>query len=216
VEQEIGIGVTSTGGNGRNPYVERNASFRRYFQAHIEELRPTFNGQEPHTLWIGCSDSRVPPELIVGARPGELFVHRNIGNMVPPPNSADGCTAAVLTYALEHLPSVRNIVVCGHSGCGAMAALTDLTHDGLEPELSWWLAQAEPLLDRVLAMTGVADFAQVLVEANVAFQIEQLRRYPTVIERLDAGALAIYGLVYDITDGSLRELTRVRSLCQDL
>jgi carbonic anhydrase len=199
------------GKNDRNPYVERNIPFRRAFQADIEELRPTFEKREPHTLWICCSDSRVPPELIVGAKPGELFVHSNIGNMMPPPDNDDACTTAVLIYALEHLPSVRNIVICGHTGCGAMAALVDFTYGDLEPELARWLAQAEPILDSVLDEVDTPDFEQALAEANVALQIKRLSQYQAVIDRVQTGSLTIYGLMYDVTSGLLSESSRLRT-----
>jgi carbonic anhydrase len=193
------------GGNGHNPYVERNRAFQQWFRANTEALLPTFEGQEPHTLWIGCSDSRVPPELLIGARPGELFVHRNIGNVVSPPCSGDDCSQSVVVYALHHLPSVSSIVICGHTDCGAMKALLSPSRHRLEPELQQWLARAEPLP----APHGHPDPVQAMAEANVLLQVERLRAYTGVRERLRDGALAIYGLLYDVRSGQLRELTQV-------
>jgi len=198
----------STIKNGTNLFVERNITHWRNSQAGFRSAPLTRNGQEPHTLWIGCADSRVPPELIIGALPGELFVHRNIGNMVPLPSDTGDCTTAVLNYALNHLPSVHNIVICGHSDCGAMKALVDPSYDSLEPELACWLVQAESILDWIQDQPNIVDCVQALVEANVLFQMQQLYHHQVVRERLQSNSLTLYGLIYDVTDRSLRKLVQ--------
>jgi carbonic anhydrase len=202
------------GSNGRNPYIRRNELYRRAFQANIDQFQHTFNKQEPHTIWIDCSDSHIPPELVIDALPGELFVMRNIGNIIPPPDGvdkADACTTAHLVYALDHLTSIRNIVICGHTDCGAMATLARSAYRDLEPELAQWLIYAQPVRDRVLAGAVKPSLLTALAEENVVHQIEQLYCYESVVRRLRAGALNIYGLIYDDTNGGLRELACVET-----
>ncbi len=201
--------VAEAGVPDENPYVARNVAFRQRFQANIQTLRPTFDQQKPHTLWIGCSDSRVVPELIVDAGPGELFVHRNIGNIVPLPQSGDDCLSSVLSYALHHLPSVRDIVVCGHIDCGAMKALLNPPSAEAEPGLVRWLAQIGPFL---APTSNGRAYLRALIEANVHLQLQNLQQYEAVRERLRSGSLTLYGLLYDVRDGSLQELARVHDV----
>ncbi|MEW1910205.1 carbonic anhydrase [Kitasatospora sp. NPDC085895] len=159
----------------------------------------------PGTLFVGCSDSRVVPELITQSEPGELFVVRTAGNLVPPhPAGADGIAASI-EYAVGVL-GVSDVVVCGHSGCGAMTAL--VTGEGLDrlPSAAAWLrhgagvaAEADP----GAADAPVEDRVAAVVRANVVAQLDRLRTHPVVAEALDRRALTLHGWVYDIASGTV-------------
>jgi carbonic anhydrase len=162
--------------------------------------------QRPEFLWIGCADSRVPANEIVGLAPGELFVHRNVANIVVP---GDPNCMAVVEYAIETL-GVRQVIVCGHYGCGGVRAALETTVKR-EPHVERWLS---PL--RQLASSRVADLLACatdderwakLCEVNV---VEQVHRLTTsdVLNRARARHLdvAVHGLIYSLHDGLLRQL----------
>ncbi len=181
-------------------------SFQRgYFASHrqlFEQLATT--GQHPETLFITCSDSRVVPNLIMNAPPGELFVIRNAGNLVPDPNLPGG-TAASLQYAVEVL-EVENIIVCGHTKCGAVdAILNPKTAEGL-PYVKRWIDQAadlRTLLDeRYGHLSGEARMAAA-VQENVLAQVKRLHEYDFVQQRLDAGKLRVNAWVFKIATGQV-------------
>lgn len=155
-------------------------------------------GQRPHTLFIACADSRVSPQLITGTEPGELVVLRNVGNIVPKPGRDEmPAEAAGVEYAV-HILGVSQIVVCGHSGCGAMAVVKAGIPDEL-PNVRRWLVDAEGLHERV--PPGAS--ADALARANVMQQLENLRAHPMVRERLAAGTLTLSGWYYDIAAGEI-------------
>src|SRR5690606_19418338 len=135
-------------------------------------------GQSPTVLWIGCSDSRVNPELITCSRPGEIFIHRNIGNVVP---NNDWNFATVLEYAINHL-KVKDIVICGHSDCGAMKALGKPTSDAYIP---LWLNNArrakQAVDERMGASADPLAKKKALELENIKLQMEHLRNYPLVL-----------------------------------
>ena len=163
-------------------------------------------GQQPSALFITCSDSRVGPELITQMDPGELFVLRNAGNIVPAYGGSSDGVSATLEYAMRVLKT-PNIVVCGHSGCGAMHAL--IHQEGLDtlPEVSKWLghcAATRTVLDT--EYRDVADDAEYLarcIEVNVITQISNLLTHPSVAARAAAGDVNIYGWVFDIPSGEV-------------
>jgi len=152
----------------------------------------------PSALFIGCSDARVIPEAITSSRPGELFVIRTAGNLVPAHGTVDGITASI-EYALEVL-DVGEIVVCGHSACGAMTSLA-LGHDlSMLPAVAGWLAAAGILpaqFDTVSDQEAVAN----AVHANVVNQLANLAAYPAVRARILAGQLELTGWIHDISTG---------------
>ena len=157
-------------------------------------------GQSPDTLVITCADSRIDPSLITQTGPGDLFVIRNAGNIVPrldaDETSADG-TAASIDYAVAAL-KVKHIVVLGHASCGAMAGLA--APESLEglPSVARWLEHSESLRD-----AGTDDLDD-LIERNVALQLEHLAAYPTVKAALAENRLELHGWVYDIGSGQVR------------
>ncbi len=178
-----------------------------YFATHRELFRQlAVAGQQPETLFLTCSDSRVDPTLITSAAPGELFIVRNVGNVVPPyiPDSS-GATAAALEYAVEVL-HVENIIVCGHTMCGAIAAILDPSRaDGL-PHVRRWLrhtSHIRELIDtRYTTLTGDAR-STATAEENVLAQLEHLRTYPFVAKRLAEGTLRINGWMFKIATGEV-------------
>jgi len=156
--------------------------------------------QRPDYLWIGCSDSRVPANQIVGLTPGELFVHRNVANLVDP---KDPNVMAVIQFAIETL-NVRHIIVCGHYGCGGVKAAMEGEGHGFVAE---WLA---PLRKFVEEHTS-ADW-RTLCELNVKLQVDVLRHTDVVREAWASGReLYLHGWIYSLNDGLLKDLDVSRS-----
>ncbi len=166
-------------------------------------------GQNPHTLFITCSDSRVLAELITQSKPGDLFVVKNVGNIVPPASAtgSTNSTAAAIEFAVDSL-RVSDIVVCGHSQCGAMEALiTGLPADNPLPHLREWLALAAPvrqvLQTEYYHLKSHAERTTAAAEENVLFALENLRTYPVVQTRLADGSLRLHGWFFKIANAEL-------------
>jgi carbonic anhydrase len=185
-----------------------NYKFRETeFSANIDHYRDLANQQNPKLLWIGCSDSRVNPERITGALAGEIFVQRNIGNIVP---LHDWNFATVLEYAVVHL-KVTDIVICGHSDCGAIKALDKPSTDAYIP---LWLnnaREAKERIDKTLPPPqNPADTKErrtMIEKENVRLQIEHLMTYPVLNGALEKDLLKIHGLYYDLETGALTRVT---------
>ena len=166
-------------------------------------------GQKPEVLWIGCSDSRVSPEQITQTRPGELFIHRNIANIVHP---EDENLMAVLQFAVEEL-RVPHIVLCGHYGCGGIEATL---RGGIRGPIHNWLGGARDVQDAHLAeLEAIPDFNQRLnrmVELNVRDQLIRLGGLDIVRRAFELGQeLTLHGWVYDLREGLLSELYEIGS-----
>ncbi len=167
-------------------------------EALFQELS---RGQSPSAMFIGCSDSRVVPELITQQGPGSLFVVRNAGNIVPPHSPMPGGVTASIEYAVAVL-EIPDIVICGHSGCGAMTAI--LSGSGkLEqlPAVARWLHYADPARDTVLREYGSAspeERLNALVRENVLAQLDNILTHPTVAARVEARRLRLHGWFFDI------------------
>lgn len=160
--------------------------------------------QSPEYLWIGCSDSRVPANEIVGLDPGELFVHRNIANLAPP---RDINFLSVLQYSIDIL-KVRHIIVCGHYGCGGVrAALTEQRYGLID---HWLQPVADLAHEHESHLQAISDFdtrVNVACEHNVRTQVESLGKNPFVKDAWRRGQkLSIHGWIYSIRDGLLRNL----------
>lgn len=183
--------------SGHRRFREKFASEHEVFERLAEE------GQNPKVLWIGCCDSRVVPELITGADPGELFDVRNIANIVPPAPTIACATGAAIEYAVLHL-EVSHIVVCGHTECGGIKALEAPPSADTEPHIVSWLELAQPARERVLAR-GVPADAQYLetIKTNVLLQCENLRTYPCVAESETSGSLSIHAWLYELHTGRI-------------
>jgi carbonic anhydrase len=158
-------------------------------------------GQRPEALFITCSDSRVVPALITGARPGELFELRTAGNIVPVHDDerASG-EIATIEFAVQAL-DVRNIIVCGHSHCGAVTAITRPA-PAPPPALQRWLDATEPHDDtRKAADPADGDAVTSAVQRHVLVQLDRLREHPHLAERLEDGRLRLHGWFYAIDTG---------------
>jgi carbonic anhydrase len=165
-------------------------------------------GQNPHTLFITCADSRVLAELITGSKPGDLFVVKNVGNIVPPASvSGPNSTAAAVEFAIESL-EVSDIVLCGHTQCGAMAALVrGIPHAEHQPHLAEWLEQSQPVREAVArnypeARDPVA-LETLMAEENVLFGLENLKSYSVVQRALGAGKVQLHGWMFQIRTAKL-------------
>ncbi|HLH05468.1 MAG TPA: carbonic anhydrase [Bryobacteraceae bacterium] len=162
--------------------------------------------QQPHTLFITCSDSRIDPELITQSGPGEIFVTRNIGNLVPAYGEMLGGVSAVVEYAVQAL-GVKQIVICGHTDCGAMKGLQHREKLQSLPTVNHWLRNAEAALSVVQARrTGMGEQAELeqLIGENVVLQMHHIRTHPAVAGKIAQEALEIYGWIYDIGHGEVR------------
>ena len=166
-------------------------------------------GQNPHTLFITCADSRVLAELITHSKPGDLFVVKNVGNIVPPAGvtGETNSTAAAVEFAVEVL-GVKDIVVCGHSQCGAMAALLNVTPVGDNmPHVKSWLEVARPVKETIDShyqhLTSEEARITAAAEENVLYALENLRTYPAVQKRLDEGKLHLHGWFFKIATAEL-------------
>jgi len=188
--------------------LEGNKKFRNGFfkenKAHHQELT---KGQSPKVLWIGCSDSRLQTGHITQTLPGTLFMHRNIGNVVP---LYDWNFATVLEYAIRHL-KIKDIVICGHSDCGAIKALDKETDDVYIP---LWLNNAVEAKKRIDAKipapktaTASKERSRMIEKENVRLQIEHLKMYPVVKQALEKKDIQIHGLYYNLDNGELSRIT---------
>jgi carbonic anhydrase len=176
-----------------------------YFTRHQKLFeRLATAGQNPESLFITCCDSRVVPTLITQAAPGDLFIVRNIGNVIPGPELPGG-TSAAIEYAVEIL-RVENIIICGHTQCGAMQAVLEPETVKHLPNVRRWVARADRVRsvinERYTHLTGDARLTAA-VEENVLVQLENLRDFPFIAERLAAGTLHISGWVYHIGRGEV-------------
>lgn len=181
---------------------------REEFERHRELFRELGRQQKPHTLFIGCSDSRVVPNLITGSAPGELFIVRNVANIVPPYRSTEEyvATTSAVEYAVLSL-GVDTIVVCGHSNCGGCAILNKPEEELVHlPHVRKWLEVSHEVKGRVdRLMTGdTPEEREWLTEQiNVLVQMKNLLTYPYVRERYERGALKIFGWHYLIETGEI-------------
>ncbi|MET7378845.1 carbonic anhydrase [Streptomyces sp. NPDC005526] len=171
----------------------------RTFGQRPEEFAGLAEGQSPQVLFITCSDSRVVPALITGARPGELFELRTAGNIVPPHTSGHPTgEAATIEYAVEVL-GVRDVVVCGHSHCGAVGALVRGDDLDAVPAVRDWLAGATPRPEGPAGDPAVAEG----VQSHVLTQLLRLRAYPCVAGKLDSGRLTLHAWYYEVHTGAV-------------
>lgn len=161
-------------------------------------------GQSPDALMITCSDSRVDPFLLTQARPGQLFELRNAGNLVPRYGGTVGGVTATIEFAVLAL-GVPNIIICGHSGCGAIGGLLNPEQLRGMPRVAEWLKHAAVVRESMAAagQLDAPDALQRAVEANVIVQLDHLRSHPAVADKLDAGRIKLHGWVYHIATGEV-------------
>jgi carbonic anhydrase len=182
------------------------------FPAKQQLFERLATGQSPHTLFITCADSRISPDLITQSGPGDMFNCRNIGNIVPAYGEMMGGVSAVVEYACVAL-GVSDVVVCGHSDCGAMKGLLNPAKAGLDkmPTVSSWLRNAEAAKS-VVAVTNPDlegdALVQALVEQNVKLQMAHLRTHPSVAAGLADKRLTVHGWLYEIKRGQVSEFDK--------
>lgn len=177
-----------------------------YFSANEELFEQLSHGQKPRVLFITCSDSRIDPNLITQAGLGELFVIRNAGNIIPPFGATNGGEGATIEYAIQAL-DIQQIIVCGHSHCGAMKGLMKLDSLRVEmPLVHDWLKYAEAtrrlVKDNYSHYEG-EELLEIIIAENVLTQIENLRTYPVIRSKLHQGQLSIYAWIYQIETGEI-------------
>lgn len=176
------------------------------FPAKQKRFAELASGQSPRVLFITCSDSRVAPHLVTSSEPGDLFVVRNAGNLVPPFAATASGEEATIEYAVSVL-GVQHIVVCGHSGCGAMGGLLDPASLASVPSVAKWLELARPTRAAVDAMYGDelphAERLARTIEINTLRQLDSLRGHPSVAAALATGAVSLHAWVYDIGTGAV-------------
>ncbi|MFJ9079576.1 carbonic anhydrase [Streptomyces sp. NPDC102278] len=177
---------------------------REVYPARAGLFAELASSHRPKTLFIGCSDARVVPELITQSEPGELFVIRTAGNLVPAYAPGPDGVAAGVEYAVAVL-NVREIVVCGHSACGAMTALAE--HHDLSgvPAVADWLRHADASRARTSGEAG-PRLVDALIRENVRAQLATLATHPSVARALAAKTVTLHGWVFDIRTGTVAEL----------
>jgi carbonic anhydrase len=183
--------------------------FRKFHQNVFPERRVQFEklaaGQQPLALFITCSDSRIVPDMLTQTEPGELFVLRNAGNLVPPSTATLSGEAATVEYAIQVL-KVQDVIVCGHSHCGAITALLrPETLHGL-PAVEKWLGHAEHVRREIEEQNLSADGDDLLttaIKANVVVQVNHLRTYAALAEAEARGDVQLHGCFYRIETGEV-------------
>jgi len=194
----------------RNETLEKLKDGIRQFQSKVYPSRredyeyAATHPQKPHTLLITCADSRIDPEAITNSGPGEIFVSRNVGNMVPAYGDMLGGVSAVIEYAIDAL-KVKHAVVCGHTDCGAMKGI--LAGEGAldsMPTVKNWLRNADAAKRVTQILDGETSTLPTMTEQNVLLQLQHLRTHPSVAAAIARGELTLSGWVYDIGHGDVR------------
>ena len=174
------------------------------FPKHRKEFEKLASGQSPETLLITCADSRIVPEMLTQSNPGELFVYRNAGNIIPSyqPDDASG-TLATIEYAVS-VVGVKQLIVCGHSDCGAMKGVLNPESVKALPLVARWLRQAEAarrIVEQNHADATPHERLTMLIHENIVAQMESVKTHPSVAAAMAAGKLQLFGLYYDIGTG---------------
>lgn len=190
-------------------YAQGNKLFRSYFKKNKEALlQLVTSGQSPKALFIGCSDSRVIPDLMVQSDPGDLFVIRNVGNFVPPykPDEDFHATASGIEYAVSVL-KVQEIIICGHSHCGACSSLYEEIDDPSLIHTKKWLELGKSAKTSAILSLGAnaprEELLRLTERLSVMKQIENILTYPIVKKRFEEGSISIHGWYYDIETGKI-------------
>jgi len=198
--------------------------YRRFRLGSYREQRERYDelsqGQSPKIMVIACSDSRVDPTRVFDAAPGQIFVLRNVANLVPPLAAITGqsSVAAALEYAVSGI-HVQHIVVFGHARCGGIAAALagDFDNPVAGKHVHAWMEFIAPARDAVRAACALSpdvDAQRALEQASVRLSLENLRTYPFVKEAEDSGKLQMHGVIFDIGDGVMKELDTATGLFQ--
>jgi carbonic anhydrase len=178
---------------------------RDVFATHQRLFSRLSEGQQPDALFVTCSDSRIDPCLVTQTEPGDLFVLRNAGNIVPPYGASNGGEAAAVEFAVTGL-GVKDIIVCGHSHCGAVSGLLHPEKLGKLPTVAEWLRHASTtrrIVEEKFANLSHDDLMTAAVEVNVIVQLDNLRTHPSVACKLSQGQLNLHAWVYAFEVGRL-------------
>lgn len=181
---------------------------KEIFPAKKDLFEKLSHGQAPEALFITCSDSRIETAMITQTDPGDLFILRNAGNIVPPHTNNTGGTTASIEFAVGVL-NVPHIVVCGHTECGAMKGAMNPDGLGGLPHVREWLGFSKAAVDIVDEIAGDANEEQrmkMLLQQNVILQLNHLKTHPKVLSAMAAGRLRLHGWVYDIKTGEVEAL----------
>jgi len=180
----------------------------RFQQESFEKRKELFselaNGQSPEVLFVTCADSRIDPNLVTQTEPGDLFICRNAGNIVPPHTRHAGGVTASIEYAVAVL-GVKDIIICGHTDCGAMKGAMNLSAVENLPHVHDWLDHSRAAVEIVEACSHEADTDRLLkvTEQNVLLQLQHLRTHPAVAARIGIGSVGLHGWVYHIESGEV-------------
>ena len=183
--------------------------YLRFKKSGFEERKDLFeklsNSQSPEVLFITCSDSRIDPNLITQTEPGDLFVIRNAGNIVPPHIAESDGIVASIEFAVVAL-GVKHIVVCGHSNCGAMKGALNTSGLTTLPKVRGWLNYCSEAVALVESREGdfKSDELNSVTQENVLLQIRRLEQYSEISKRLTTGDIEIHGWVYEIGEGTVK------------
>ncbi len=181
------------------------AKFQREVYPEKEKnFRELAEGQQPEVLFITCADSRIDPNLITQTEPGELFICRNAGNVVPPHSNQTGGMTASIEYAVAAL-GVEHIVVCGHTDCGAMKGALNPEMLASLPHVKEWLGHCRAAVEVVREQHGEVgpEHLECVTAENIALQLQHLRTHPAVAARLAVGRLHLHGWLYNIETGEV-------------
>lgn len=179
---------------------------RKVQQSYRESFGKLATGQSPDTLFIACSDSRVVPNTFASTNPGDLFVVRNVGNLVPPcggehgASASDESEAAAIEFSVLSL-NVSHVIVCGHSECAAMRALANNRQNVKTPNLLNWLRHGDAAVEKLRSgytLDGTLTEHNQISQLNVLLQIEHIKSYPVIRERIANKSLSIHGWWFDI------------------
>ncbi len=185
-------------------------NFRKnVFPEHKDLFGTLADGQNPDILFITCSDSRIDPSLLTGSNPGDLFICRNAGNIIPPHSNETGGMTASIEYAVAVL-KVRHIIICGHTDCGAIKGALDMSQLKGLPHVKEWLGHCRSAMEIVRERNDIpfdqclgAEHLNEAIEENVLQQVQHIRTHPVVAAKLATGKIQIHGWVYHIKSGDI-------------
>ena len=183
---------------------------KNVYPEHKDLFGALADSQNPDVLFFTCSDSRIDPNMVTGSNPGDLFICRNAGNVIPPHSNETGGMTASIEYAVAVL-GVRHIIVCGHTDCGAIKGALDIPALKGLPHVKEWLGHCRSAMEIVRERHGIDGDAPLdpkylneAIEENVLQQVQHLRTHPVVAAKLATGKIEIHGWVYDIKSGNIR------------
>ncbi|WP_303290622.1 carbonic anhydrase [Marinobacter sp. SS5-14b] len=183
---------------------------KNVYPEHKDLFGALADSQNPDVLFFTCSDSRIDPNMVTGSNPGDLFICRNAGNVIPPHSNETGGMTASIEYAVAVL-GVRHIIVCGHTDCGAIKGALDIPALKGLPHVKEWLGHCRSAMEIVRERHNIASderldpkYLNEAIEENVLQQVQHLRTHPVVAAKLATGKIEIHGWVYDIKSGNIR------------